>query len=79
MCIRDSRNGSWEIIPNINSNLEVVVNELYDYLSSSSPTSGTSLLALNLNTSNKTEVLVNDSGPVSYTHLTLPTILRVKI
>ena len=57
-----NRNGSWEIIPNINSNLEVVVNELYDYLSSSSPTSGTSLLALNLNTSNKTEVLVNDSG-----------------
>ncbi len=56
------RNGLWEIIPNENSNLEIIVNELYDFLSSTSPTSGTSLLALNLNTTNKTEVVTNDLG-----------------
>ena len=57
-----SKEGFWEIIPNKKSNLEVIVNELYDFLSSTNPTSGTSLLALNLNTANKTEVITNDNG-----------------
>ena len=54
--------GNWEIIPNEKSNLNKIVNELYDFLSSSAPSSGTSLVALNLNTSNKTEVITNQNG-----------------
>tara|TARA_B100000927_G_scaffold39780_1_gene28487 strand:- start:126 stop:1091 length:966 start_codon:yes stop_codon:yes gene_type:complete len=57
-----SKGELWEIIPNENSNLDAIVNELYDFLSSTSPTSGTSLLALNLNTTNKTEVITNALG-----------------
>ena len=55
-------NGQWEIIPSEKSNLNQIVNELYDFLSSSAPSTGTSLLALNLNASNKTEVVVNEDG-----------------
>ncbi len=55
-------NGQWEIIPGEKSNLNLVVNELYDFLSSSAPSTGTSLLALNLNASNKTEVVTNEDG-----------------
>ena len=54
--------GNWEIIPNEKSNLNKIVNELYDFLSTSAPSSGTSLVALNLNTSNKTEVITNQNG-----------------
>ncbi len=54
--------GNWEIIPNEKSNLNKIVNELYDFLSNSAPSSGTSLVALNLNTSNKTEVITNQNG-----------------
>jgi len=55
-------NGTWEIIPNEKSNLNKIVNELYDFLSSSAPSTGTSLVALNLNASNKTEVITNQDG-----------------
>ncbi len=54
--------GNWEIIPSEKSNLESVVNELYEFLSSSTPSTGTSLVALNLNTSNKTEVITSEDG-----------------
>ena len=54
--------GNWEIIPNEKSNLNKIVNELYDFLSTTAPSSGTSLVALNLNTSNKTEVITNQNG-----------------
>ena len=54
--------GNWEIIQNEKSDLNKIVNELYDFLSSSAPSSGTSLVALNLNTSNKTEVVTNKNG-----------------
>ena len=54
--------GNWEIIPNEKSNLESVVNELYEFLSSSTSSTGTSLVALNLNTSNKTEVITSEDG-----------------
>tara|TARA_X000000368_G_C23012022_1_gene703939 strand:+ start:34 stop:999 length:966 start_codon:yes stop_codon:yes gene_type:complete len=55
-------NGNWEIIPNENSDLNKIVNEFYDFLSSSAPSTGTSLVALNLNVSNKTEVVTNQNG-----------------
>ena len=55
-------NGNWEIIPNEKSDLNKIVNELYDFLSSSAPSTGTSLVALNLNVSNKTEVVTNQNG-----------------
>ncbi len=55
-------NGNWEIIPNENSDLNKIVNEFYDFLSSSAPSTGTSLVALNLNVSNKTEVITNQNG-----------------
>ena len=57
-----SVNGTWEILPNSKSNLEVVINELYEFLSSSAPSTGTSLVALNLNASNKTEVITEGNG-----------------
>jgi len=57
-----SKDGLWEIIPSERSNLDTIVNELYEFLSSARPTSGTSLLALNLNKVNKTEVVTNDQG-----------------
>tara|TARA_Y100000591_G_scaffold295375_1_gene284634 strand:- start:217 stop:1182 length:966 start_codon:yes stop_codon:yes gene_type:complete len=53
---------SWEIIPSDGSNLEEVINMLYEFLSSSAPSTGTSLVALNLNTSNKTEVITEENG-----------------
>ena len=57
-----NQNGNWEIIPNEKSDLNKIVNELYDFLSSSAPSTGTSLVALNLNVSNKTEVITNQNG-----------------
>ena len=54
--------GNWEIIPNEKSDLNNIVEELYDFLSSSAPSTGTSLVALNLNASNKTEVITNQNG-----------------
>ena len=57
-----NQNGNWEIIPNEKSDLNKIVNELYDFLSSSAPSTGTSLVALNLNVSNKTEVVTNQNG-----------------
>ena len=54
--------GNWEIIPNEKSDLNNIVNEFYDFLSSSAPSTGTSLVALNLNASNKTEVVTNQNG-----------------
>ena len=57
-----SVNNSWEIIPNDKSNLEEAINELYDFLSATAPSTGTSLVALNLNTNDKTEVIINKDG-----------------
>ena len=57
-----SLNNSWEIIPNDKSNLEEAINAFYDFLSSTAPSTGTSLVALNLNASDKTEVIINKNG-----------------
>ena len=51
-------NNSWEIVSSKENKLDSLINEFYEYLSSSGPATGTSLVALNLNASNKTEVIV---------------------
>ncbi len=53
---------SWQIISIKESQLDNLITKFYDYLSTSSPTTGTSLVALNLNASNKTEVIKDTSG-----------------
>ena len=53
-------NNSWQIIPSDESKLDELTNEFYEYLSSSGPSTGTSLVALNLNATNKTEVITDD-------------------
>ncbi len=55
-------NNSWVIVSSQENNLDNLVNEFSDYLSKSGPLTGTSLVALNLNTSNKTEVVTDDFG-----------------
>ncbi len=53
---------SWQIISIKESQLDNLITKFYEYLSTSSPTTGTSLVALNLNASNKTEVIKDTSG-----------------
>ena len=53
---------SWQIISIKESQLDNLITKFYEYLSTSSPTTGTSLVALNLNASNKTEVIKDMSG-----------------
>ncbi len=55
-------NNAWVIASSKENNLDYLVNEFSDYLSKSGPLTGTSLVALNLNTSNKTEVVTDDFG-----------------
>ena len=55
-------NNSWVIVPSGESGLENIINEFYDFLASAGPASGTSLVALNLNSSNKTEMVTNNFG-----------------
>ena len=55
-------NNSWVIVPSEESDLENIINEFYDFLASAGPASGTSLVALNLNSSNKTEMVTNNFG-----------------
>ncbi len=55
-------NNSWEIVSSMENNLDNLMDEFSDYLSKTGPLTGTSLVALNLNTSNKTEVIKDDSG-----------------
>ena len=55
-------NNSWVIVSSKENNLDNLINEFSDYLSKSGPLTGTSLVALNLNTSNKTEVITDDFG-----------------
>ena len=55
-------NNSWVIVPSGESDLENIINEFYDFLASAGPASGTSLVALNLNSSNKTEMVTNNFG-----------------
>lgn len=56
------RDSSWEILPLSQSNLEVLTSEFYEFLSTTGPITGTSLVALNLNASNKTEVFSDVDG-----------------
>ncbi len=58
-------NNSWEIVSSKENKLDDLVNNFYEYLSSSSPSTGTSLVALNLNASNKTEVITDDDSGMS--------------
>ena len=53
-------NSSWQIISSDESRLDELTEEFYEYLSSSGPSTGTSLVALNLNATNKTEVITDD-------------------
>ena len=55
-------NNAWVIVSSKENNLDYLVNEFSDYLSKLGPLTGTSLVALNLNTSNKTEVVTDDFG-----------------
>ena len=56
---------SWEIISIKESQLDDLITKFYDYLSKSGPSTGTSLVALNLNASNKTEVVKDDRSGMS--------------
>jgi len=58
-------NNSWQIVSSKDSKLDELINEFYEYLSSSDPSTGTSLVALNLNASNKTEVISDDESGMS--------------
>jgi uncharacterized lipoprotein len=58
-------NNSWQIVSSKENKLDELVNEFYDFLSSSDPSTGTSLVALNLNASNKTEVFSDDESGIS--------------
>ena len=58
-------NNSWQIVSSKDNKLDELINEFYDYLSSSDPSTGTSLVALNLNASNKTEVISDDESGMS--------------
>ena len=50
-------NNSWQIVSSKENKLDDLVNVFYEYLSSTGPSTGTSLVALNLNSINKTEVI----------------------
>tara|TARA_Y100000022_G_scaffold131277_1_gene113913 strand:+ start:252 stop:1223 length:972 start_codon:yes stop_codon:yes gene_type:complete len=56
---------SWEIVSSKENKLDDLINEFYEYLSSSGPATGTSLVALNLNASNKTEVITDEISGLS--------------
>ena len=58
-------NNAWQIVSSKDNKLDELVNEFYEYLSSSDPSTGTSLVALNLNASNKTEVFSDDESGIS--------------
>lgn len=58
-------NDTWEIIPSKENKLDDLIKEFYEHLSSSSPSTGTSLVALNLNTSNKSEVVTDEISGLS--------------
>ena len=58
-------NNSWQIVSSKDNKLDELINEFYEYLSSSDPSTGTSLVALNLNASNKTEVIADDESGMS--------------
>ena len=58
-------NNSWEIVSSKENKLDNVIEEFYEYLSSSGPATGTSLVALNLNASNKTEVITDEISGLS--------------
>ncbi|MDA9724684.1 outer membrane protein assembly factor BamC [Gammaproteobacteria bacterium] len=58
-------NNSWEIVSSKDNKLDNVIEEFYEYLSSSGPATGTSLVALNLNASNKTEVITDEISGLS--------------
>ena len=58
-------NNSWQIVSSKDNKLDELINEFYEYLSSSDPSTGTSLVALNLNASNKTEVISDDESGMS--------------
>tara|TARA_B100001559_G_scaffold7401_1_gene6615 strand:+ start:7987 stop:8922 length:936 start_codon:yes stop_codon:yes gene_type:complete len=58
-------NNSWEIVPSKENKLDSLINEFYEYLSSSGPVTGTSLVALNLNASDKTEVITDETSGLS--------------
>ena len=58
-------NNSWQIVSSKDSKLDELINEFYEYLSSSDPSTGTSLVALNLNASDKTEVISDDESGMS--------------
>ena len=58
-------NNSWEIVSSKENKLDSLINEFYEYLSSSAPATGTSLVALNLNASNKTEVITDEISGLS--------------
>ena len=58
-------NNAWQIVSSKENKLDELVNEFYEYLSSSDPSTGTSLVALNLNASNKTEVFSDDESGIS--------------
>ncbi len=58
-------NNAWQIVSSKDNKLDELVNEFYEYLSSSDPSTGTSLVALNLNASNKTEVFSDDESGMS--------------
>ena len=58
-------NNSWQTVSSKDNKLDELINEFYEYLSSSDPSTGTSLVALNLNASNKTEVISDDESGMS--------------
>jgi len=58
-------NNSWEIIPSKENKLDDLIKEFYEHLSSSSPSTGTSLVAFNWNTSNKSEVITDEISGLS--------------
>jgi len=58
-------NNSWQIVSSKENKLDNLINEFYEYLSASGPTTGTSLVALNLNASNKTEVIIDEKSGLS--------------
>tara|TARA_B100000575_G_C23139660_1_gene662911 strand:+ start:4207 stop:5178 length:972 start_codon:yes stop_codon:yes gene_type:complete len=58
-------NNSWEIVSSKENKLDNFIEDFYEYLSSSGPATGTSLVALNLNAVNKTEVVTDEISGLS--------------
>ena len=58
-------NNNWVIVSSKESQLDNLINEFYNYLSEAGPSTGTSLVALNLNASNKTEVISDEISGMS--------------